>query len=905
MERMLGPPRLDNRFPAVDERRSLRPIAPAKWPWRDPATALLRSPEPASLRTRLYRVLAGLLIAAPKPATIAFESCPAGRTPSIVVRPRALLNVLRAHPAFRTVGLSSGPVPPPVEPPAGFCERTAALVHGPERGGRPTGDRPVDRPEPGRLAGPTTWVGVQTVWTPGPAGTIWAARRVRVAAPSSSDLRARTEAVATAAALEWGLVTGQAVSFETGGIRSRRDWRQLATGSLPRSAWFPLLPERAALAAELDGAGPELPDVGDEGHVAVLGASGAGKTWFLAACASEAIRRGRPVVVIDLHGDLAPAIAARVAPGDRSRLVCLDLSDRPVPGIAAIAPGTNPERSAAHLVAALKRLTPDGVETYWGYRLERILDSFVRLAQEAGGSLLDVHDLLTNPDHRDAARLATRSPDLVHFLDELGPVVRRNPEFLWGATARLAKVAAVPALAELLAPRDGGLPIEELLDEGRSILLRAPFALLGPEAAAFAGTLALGRIYLGQAARRTERPKGDRVLAVLDEVQALAPRLVAEMLAEGRKFGFRLLVATQFPDRLAPELRSTLSGVVREIVAFRAPLPNAAAVGEWLGLDADAAARWLVDLPPGYGLAHSPERRGLRPVIPRSLPARAADAWVAGVRATRSEFTPEPADLTMTAADEPAGARVLLAILGADEEHRPLSRAEVVRAVAELPGPAIDPAVIADRLVSLAHSQLVHLDELERFHLTVAGERWLGLGAPTHAPRESSVHRGLLLAAFRVFARHGHRLEIVRQGRFDTRVPDARFRQLGERTRAGPPLELARAFDRAQKGWAWRYFGGRDVHVEAEVSGALRAARIRHGVAKAAAHDAFVLFLVTDARRAARIRAILDEMGIPRDRGAVWALPVERPVDPGPDGPENTRALLQDPGSVTVRAGAT
>ncbi len=129
-------------------------------------------------------------------------------------------------------------------------------------------------------------------------------------------------------------------------------------------------------------------------------------------------------------------------------------------------------------------------------------------------------------------------------------------------------------------------------------------------------------------------------------------------------------------------------------------------------------------------------------------------------------------------------------------------------------------------------------------------------------------------------------MEIVRQGRYDTTLPDGVVRQLPATTGGPPPWELARSLDRARRTWAWRFFGGRDVFVEAEVSGALRTERIRRGVAKALKREAFPLFLVGDARRAARVRRTLRALGLGPNRAQVWTLkePDLRAVG-GPSGP--------------------
>ncbi|MFY9717341.1 MAG: hypothetical protein WAK40_05345, partial [Thermoplasmata archaeon] len=188
-----------------------------------------------------------------------------------------------------------------------------------------------------------------------------------------------------------------------------------------------------------------------------------------------------------------------------------------------------------------------------------------------------------------------------------------------------------------------------------------------------------------------------------------------------------------------------------------------------------------------------------------------------------------------------------------------------------LPGPPIGAELLADRIRPLERGGYLRLGP-DGVRLSPAGERRLGLGAPTGAVRETAEHRALLLGAFRIFARRGHRLEIVRQGRFDTRLPDALFRQVPARLRQGSPEALAQALDRLRRGWAWRFFQGRDVHLEAEVSGALRPARIRHGLAKATARGAFALFLVSDDRRATRVRATLRRLGAGVDVAQVWTL---------------------------------
>jgi hypothetical protein len=845
---------------------------------RSPDTFTGRFLGSGSLRARGYRSLAHALVATPCPSGVVFESDGQGNPPWVTGRPRSLLEALRSGRTEASAAFELRAGPPPPEPVRGRVSQFRAVVPLPQTSASVGSGSVVGRDPPHlrRVAGPSGSVAFQTFWVRGERGEVWLARRVRFCAPTRAEFDRRIEAVAAAVAEEWTLTVGVPATTLPLPGRAARDWRRGTVRTVPRNAWLARSADQLDGSAEVRGEGPTMQAVAADGHGVVFGASGAGKTTFLVRRATREIEDGRSVVVVDLHGDLAPGILSHLGSEARTRVVAVDASARPVAGISALVPSAGPDdRAAAHLVAALKRLSPDGTDLYWGFRLERVFDSFVRLVQESDGSLIDLYALLTDADRRDAARLATQRDDLARFLDELGPIVRRHPDFLWSAATRLSKIVLVPHLTELLAPRDGGLPVEDLIEEGRSVLVRLPFAELGPEASAFAGTLVLGRVYLGLAARRRVGSRRPPVLFLLDEAHGFAPRLVAELLTESRKFGLRALLATQYPDRLAPEVRSAAAGALADFVTFRVPPASARIVGGWVGLPGETAERWLPGLPSGHGVRLDPGSGIAQPFLPEEpLDEFSTQAWSDAVSASREEFgagsTSPPFDRTSESATE----RLLLATLSAEEEGRPIAGSDAVDAALALPGTPLSPETLDLRWRDAVRQG--HVDRTAMgWRLTPAGERRLGLTAPTLAQRESGEHRALLVAAFRIFARRGYRIEIVRQGRFDARLPDAVFRQVPLRL-GDPPFEVLRALDRVRPGWAWRFFGGRDVHIEAEVSGALRPERIRRGWRKASDRGAFALFLVADAGRARKVRTTLRGLGVRPDRAQVWTLPGAR-----------------------------
>jgi hypothetical protein len=747
-------------------------------------------------------------------------------------------------------------------------------------------DRPIETvPASWRLlpAGHPYWVATQTHWTVDSAGDLWTTSRGRFAAATPRALRALGPALAHHLRQRIPVEAASEVRLE-GLPPRRRVRRQWSSGG--RSMWAGARPCR--LTRGLVGAAapfPLPPDPTDDPrlrHAVVLGASGSGKTEALAHLTRQALVEGRSVVLFDVHGDLAPRVVAGLPPAIQDRLIGVDVTGAPatLPGLSVFGPVPAPDREAlvAHLVAALKRLSTENGQTFWGFRLERLFESFLRLVQEQGGDLVDLWQLLTDAHRREAARLRTGQPDLTRFLEELEGIVRRQPDFLWPAASRVAKVVASPWLTALLAPRERALDVGARLQGGASVMWRLPIGELGPEGVTFAATLLLTRIYLEQVrcAPLSGGASDLRVLFVLDEAQLFPARLLTEIVAEGRKFGLGLLLATQYPARLAPELHEALTGAAGTVYLFRAPWASAGTTGAWVGLSPSGSERLLPSLPPGWSVVGATGPSADRRLVawPRGPPADAA-AWRSVVVRSQIEHG-SPVSLTEEGDGRSAEAfeeTLLLGLVAVQAEGGLATRDRLWRWLdAEQD---FDPVVALETLEGLLRRGWIRTSDTGLM-LTSAGADRVGLTARTGARPESAEHRALLVAALKIFARHHEWLGVLRQGRFDTRLPDGRVTVLPRDHGRWNPTALAAFLDRRRTEWFWRVFGGRDVHVEAEVSGATRRERIERDWTKARAADAFLLVLVSDGARARSVRRVLTRVGAGRNRAAVWTLPAAR-----------------------------
>lgn len=696
-------------------------------------------------------------------------------------------------------------------------------------------------------------------------------------------------------------------------------------------------------------------------HVAVVGTTGSGKTQLLAHVAAEsALRLGVPFVLFDLHGDLGPAVVARMGPRASEAVAVMDATRRPGDGVVGMdvmeaggaAAGTVPEEVrpsspvrevgltpaeedllSGEVLSAL-RPSPGGGEEYWGPRMERFLESGIRAVLQEGGNLRDVADLLYHPlEHAPRLAQQVRNPALADGLRELPSLLRRQPDLLASSQNRLSKVHLSPRVAELVAcegPRK--LRPEVELARGRSVVVHLPKGELGEGISLTVANLLLARTYLGL----LRRPSGSRgasvsVLLVLDEAQGFSPRLLRAIVEEGRKFGVACVLATQSASRLERLFPSAPLDAVGTLIALRLPpaealrVTGSLAVGGHVG-SGGASEGTLWEGPRGTmrGARSGDAWPSLAEQIV-TLPPHAA--WVRCDGEGRPELLalpgPVPGDVGGWSEASERSAREHGNVRSEERgaAHGPGSVArEAERAVllcaarAQALGAPLDlgelPQVSSDRSTYRGgRSSRWELEEAERqararrwivdartargtptIDLTPAGWARLGYRDETGAPRESEEHRRLLWEAFRFFVRQGIALELPPQGGFARRAPDGILRILPgpEETQAWTPTRWWEELDRTRRGPLWAFSNGRDVHLEAEVSGVRQAERLRRSLEKGRGGRVLVLFLVGSESDAGRLRSFLQREGAGPDRARVWVLP-PHPYS-SPEGPEGWRS---------------
>jgi hypothetical protein len=319
-----------------------------------------------------------------------------------------------------------------------------------------------------------------------------------------------------------------------------------------------------------------LIDTAPTPHLLVVGASGQGKTTFLAQLVDAAASRGEAVAVVNVHdGQLTDAAAEScLLHGQDPELADFAARRPPILHLTQQPPGVDPASWAAELYAIIRDLLwADMPAEFFGPVLQRALRAALEALIRDPHGARPLHELprLLDPDEedwRDDLLERIDDPALTRTLNtEIVPMLTTrdagNP-LIW-VTGKLKPLTGDPYLRQVTAgPRDT-TGVEQAVAAGRPFLLHAPARILGDHGSRVVVATLLHRLWLAVRRRPTPYP----LHLVVDEWQRYPVPTLPTMLTEGRKFGLRLRLANQNLAQVTPALRDTLLGNIGVLGCFR------------------------------------------------------------------------------------------------------------------------------------------------------------------------------------------------------------------------------------------------------------------------------------------------------------------------------------------------
>ncbi|MBQ3445428.1 DUF87 domain-containing protein [Candidatus Saccharibacteria bacterium] len=310
-------------------------------------------------------------------------------------------------------------------------------------------------------------------------------------------------------------------------------------------------------------------------HTAVFGASGAGKTKFLAQMISEIAEKYGDkyhVLVVDPHDALKAEIGGLAG----AKVYDFSTKERGLDLFAAS------EQEIVNSVEATLGLFKSLILEGWNARLERLLRAALYLLILEGElSLRNLRRLLTDVAYKNAV-LAEVGEYLPESLQEFfGQDFNELKTQYYDVTfARvLSFVDELQLVPAFYRKNDRRLDYE--LTENKVTLVSLNAAKLGEKAVKTLAGLLMNQLF----ALGLQRRLGQQVILVVDEVAVVENPILMRMLSEARKYNISVVVAGQYFSQVSEELRMAMFANVVNYCCFRMNYTDAELLAKYLDMD--------------------------------------------------------------------------------------------------------------------------------------------------------------------------------------------------------------------------------------------------------------------------------------------------------------------------------
>lgn len=310
-----------------------------------------------------------------------------------------------------------------------------------------------------------------------------------------------------------------------------------------------------------------LPDSRRCEHMAILGKTGQGKSFFLRHLSTQDIRARSGFVFFDLHGDSTPFLLRCIAAEERR--TGSDLSDR----LIVIEPG-DPEFSIGLNVLEAQ----DGQQSYtqlaefaqilkarWhldslGARTEELLRNSLHVLADNNLTLLELAPLLTNSAFRAGCLHRVQNTEVSGYFRTRFDTRSEAMQNIY-RDAILNKVSSFTTdsrFRHILGQLRSTFSLLDAMDRGKWIILNLDKGRLGEQASTL-GSLLLAKLKNALFARRRRQI----FTLYCDEIQNLVAYDAGldTLLSEARKFGISVVTANQFLEQYPPQMRAAIMAV--------------------------------------------------------------------------------------------------------------------------------------------------------------------------------------------------------------------------------------------------------------------------------------------------------------------------------------------------------
>jgi archaellum biogenesis ATPase FlaH len=313
-------------------------------------------------------------------------------------------------------------------------------------------------------------------------------------------------------------------------------------------------------------------------HGFITGTTGSGKSTLLRNLATQTFGLGASTAILEPHGDLCEDMLEAVPDSLLDRVVYLEVDSSQPPSIPLMTLGLWAGQDAAldAVMSVIRMAEPESWDQ--ATRMREVLRNSARVVLDALGwqaSLVALDRFLSpGEDHFRARLLGMVSEENAKAREfcrsEVAAALEGDKkaagmrDSILGAQRRLELLVTDKRLRRSMAlpPLGPVVSLRQFLSDGKLILLPVNKARLGEKASGLVSMLFMQMAktaFLG----RVERASRKQAVLIIDEFAAMAgaetggsevAEITNSLLAEARKFGASVLLATQSASQLTPEV---------------------------------------------------------------------------------------------------------------------------------------------------------------------------------------------------------------------------------------------------------------------------------------------------------------------------------------------------------------
>ncbi len=310
-------------------------------------------------------------------------------------------------------------------------------------------------------------------------------------------------------------------------------------------------------------------------HLIVLGKTGSGKSNFLKVLVNGILSRNEgSVLLLDPHGTLGKEVVSSFP--DKSVIISpigLEKDNQRI-AIQLNSISVDNSRESNNIAAGWIKdaFANEGVFSHgtWGPRLEVIFSSILGelLKNNSESTLGDLLNLLLEGSSIRKFISGTENLELKAFLKMQIADWRGWNQYVTSSINKLLPLLTDPGIKNLISGKHDSFNLLDLFKGTSSVIIPEIWRDVVPDDSfKIISMLLLLKLWLQRI--HSYDPDVDKpIYMVFDEAQLVPVNILDRLLREGRKYGFRIIMATQFLGKGLNSLSETIRGNVGNVVSF-------------------------------------------------------------------------------------------------------------------------------------------------------------------------------------------------------------------------------------------------------------------------------------------------------------------------------------------------